>query len=173
MPKLIVSSRFKLRFYKVNNKWFNFFYLARVRQVCLPLTEKDRTESYDNRNFIVAGWGRLAEGGKSSNILQELQIPVLSNSVCQDRYQKQGKLISDKQFNNAVLCAGVLEGGKDSCQGDSGGPLMGTKVLPDGARFFQAGIVSYGIGCAREDVPGVYTRVQTFMDWIQEQVSQV
>lgn len=114
----------------------------------------------------------MAEGGKSSNILQELQIPVLNNEVCQEQYKKQGKLIDSKQFNNAVLCAGVLEGGKDSCQGDSGGPLMGVKVMLDGARFFQAGIVSYGIGCARQDVPGVYTRVQTFMDWIEQQVAE-
>lgn len=37
--------------------------------------------------------------------------------MCKDRYQKQNKLITDKQFSNAVLCAGILSGGHDSCQG--------------------------------------------------------
>jgi secreted trypsin-like serine protease len=61
-------------------------------------------------------------------VLQELQIEVFPNSECITRYKAVNKLISDKQFNNAVLCAGVLAGGKDSCQGDSGGPLMAPSV---------------------------------------------
>lgn len=120
----------------------------------------------------MAGWGRLQEGGRSSNILQQLQIRVLDNEECKEQYRIQGKLISDIQFGDAVLCAGNLAGGQDSCQGDSGGPLM----LPiyENGKFpvYQIGIVSYGIGCARTNTPGVYTRVQHFVDWIQEKINQ-
>lgn len=91
-----------------------------------------------------------------------------------NRYENVGKLISERQFNDLVLCAGVLKGGMDSCQGDSGGPLMiPTGRLSEPTVYYQIGIVSYGIGCARADVPGVYTRVSSFVEWIEEKVAEI
>lgn len=56
--------------------------------------------------------------------------------------------------------------------GDSGGPLMSPLIIDGQTIYYQIGIVSYGIGCARTDVPGVYTRVQNFLDWITEKVAE-
>lgn len=65
---------------------------------------------------------------------------------------------------DAQVCAGVPQGGRDTCQGDSGGPLV--KIDVNGCPY-QVGVVSWGVGCAREATPGIYTRVSAYRDWIE------
>lgn len=96
--------------------------------ICLPASAQLRNKSYLGHHPFVAGWGRLMEGGRSSNILQELQIEVMDNSVCRQSYQANNRLVSNQQFDNTVVCAGDLGGGRDTCGGDSGGPLMVAEV---------------------------------------------
>ena len=108
---------------------------------------------------MVSGWGALQEKGDTSDILQKVSLPLVSNATCNSAY---GGSITDN-----MLCAGLAAGGKDSCQGDSGGPL----VVPDGAGWRLAGVVSFGTGCARPNFPGVYTRVSQYAQWIAGYVS--
>ena len=52
-------------------------------------------------------------------------------------------------------------------QGDSGGPL----VVLRNSSWIQAGIVSFGEGCALPMRPGVYARVSQFHRWIRDTVT--
>lgn len=94
------------------------------------------------------GWGRTSEGGPASSVLMQVDLPIVTNAQCNAIY---GDVASTQ------MCAGI--GGRDSCQGDSGGPL-----LYEGR---QAGVTSYGVGCARPEWPGVYTRTADYADWIE------
>lgn len=104
----------------------------------------------------VLGWGSLQEGGLQTAQLREVPLPIVSNLDCFPHYR-------DSFDSRYSFCAGGNRaGGQDSCQGDSGGPLL---VLRDGA-YVVAGLVSHGFGCGRDGIPGVYTRVAAFTDWI-------
>lgn len=73
-------------------------------------------------------------------------------------------------FHSSFLCAGG-ELGKDACNGDGGSPLM---CLIDGTDdvYYQAGIVSWGIGCGNKGLPGVYTNVAAFKSWIDTKLME-
>jgi hypothetical protein len=111
----------------------------------------------------VTGWGVTSEGGfPGSNALLEVDVPLVSNATCNAPSSYGGAVTEN------MLCAGLAEGGKDSCQGDSGGPL----IVPDGGGgWLQAGVVSWGSGCARPDQYGVYTRLSQFKGWIDLHVT--
>ncbi|CAJ0964255.1 unnamed protein product [Ranitomeya imitator] len=126
-----------------------------VRPVCLPSMEEPLQPS---SLCVVTGWGSTREDGQYSNRLQQLPVPILNNTICNSNYYPGA--ISDNMF-----CAGFPGSeGKDACQGDSGGPL----VCPRSNKTYVLyGIVSWGVGCARPKRPGVYTRVRSFLSWIE------
>ncbi|XP_057330324.1 serine protease filzig [Microplitis mediator] len=129
---------------------------AHIVPICMP----DDNTDYVGRMATVTGWGRVKYNGGVPSILQEVQVPIMENSVCQEMFRTAGhsKLILD-----SFLCAGYANGQKDSCEGDSGGPLMMEK--PDG-RWFLVGTVSHGIKCAAPYLPGVYMRTTYFKPWL-------
>jgi len=73
-------------------------------------------------------------------------------------------------LHQSFTCAGG-ESGKDTCTGDGGSPL----VCPDPknpGRYYQAGLVAWGIGCGDKNVPGVYTDVSQFKQWVDEEMAK-
>lgn len=122
-----------------------------VRTACLP----DPNEDFDNNVCTATGWGATHEGGQGSRYLREVDVPIISNNMC--HYYMGNTVYSSN------ICAGFSEGGKDACQGDSGGPLTCKK----NGQWKLAGITSWGYGCAQRHAPGVYTRVSSFLNWIQ------
>jgi len=131
------------------------------KQVFLELN-RDESLPASGDPLVVIGQGRLTEGGDVAETLQDLVVPALTNEECNrnDRYMGY---ITDLMF-----CAGYPDtGGKDSCQGDSGGPIVSRTVRDDGTVVdTHMGVVSWGVGCARERFPGVYARTSSRYDWI-------
>ncbi|XP_069841082.1 serine protease 27-like [Dendropsophus ebraccatus] len=114
----------------------------------------------------ATGWGNIRENVQLSDpkTLQEVQLALIDNNNCEAMYS--GKKLYLQRIKDDMLCAGYKEGKKDACRGDSGGPL----VCSVNRVWIQMGIVSWGLGCARPSRPGVYTRVQSYLSWIQTYV---
>uniref|UniRef100_A0A8C8SM45 Transmembrane serine protease 9 n=1 Tax=Pelusios castaneus TaxID=367368 RepID=A0A8C8SM45_9SAUR len=113
------------------------------------------------RKCLISGWGYLREDFLvKPETLQKATVELLDQALCASLYSHT--------LTERMLCAGYLEGKIDSCQGDSGGPLVCEE--PSG-KFFLAGIVSWGIGCAEAKRPGVYARVTQLRDWLLDAIS--
>lgn len=129
-----------------------------------------------NDTCYALGWGQILEyATEASESLMEVSVPILSSC----KYQWTNDTVQ--------ICAGLKQGGRDSCQGsrfsilsicvstafafywtgDSGGPLL--CEFPDfPGKWYLGGVISHGIGCARPGNPGVYMRVEYFLNWIDE-----
>jgi hypothetical protein len=110
---------------------------------------------------FISGWGNTSTTSNAyPSDLQGAFVDVLTSPTT----ASCGEYAADEYFVAQMLCAGmVVNPITDTCQGDSGGPL----AVEVAGRPTLAGITSWGQGCAEPGYPGVYTRVTSYLGWIQ------
>jgi hypothetical protein len=119
----------------------------------------------------VAGWGSITEAAPDDDwvrptfpdALQFGTIGLVNANDCAvaygTRYIKYTNVCAMNSATNRV----------DPCQGDSGGPLFKSNQPTDEL----IGIVSWGLGCAALNRPGVYTAVAAYANWIETSITQI
>ncbi|MEO8175256.1 MAG: serine protease [Sphingomicrobium sp.] len=125
-----------------------------VNHLIEPIALYDGEPLGDGVKAFATGWGQLEEGkdrGFQSDLTQVDLVTVDCGSLA----------VYDGKTDDNMMCASSAD--NDTCTGDSGGPL----VL-EGDDTVLVGIVSWGIGCYREDSAGVYVRIDRdhYREWI-------
>lgn len=132
-----------------------------VRGAIMPYSAE---RPHEGAPVVVVGWGaKNVENGRPVNYpnrLNQATLPVVSQLVCNAPESYNGS-ITDNQ-----LCAGFINGGRDSCTGDSGGPLL----IQVNNVYQQIAVVSFGEGCGKHNKYGVYTYLPMYIGWITQYV---
>lgn len=138
-----------------------FMLTDNVQTICLP------PQNY-NSNFkrcFASGWGKNVFGreGRYQVIMKKVELPIVNNDQCQLSLRGT-RLGKNFKLHYSFMCAGG-EQGVDTCSGDGGSPLV-CPVRGTQNRYYQAGIVAWGVGCGENQIPGVYGSVGKFRNWI-------
>ncbi|XP_021045349.1 kallikrein 1-related peptidase b3-like isoform X3 [Mus pahari] len=126
---------------------------ADITDVVKPM-ELPTKEPKIRSTCLASGWGSTTPIKlQYPNDLQCVNLKLLPNEDCV-------KALKYK-VTDVMLCAGEMDGGKDTCAGDSGGPLICDGVLQ--------GITSWGGNpCGEPNTPGIYTKLIKFTSWIKD-----
>jgi len=135
-----------------------------VRTVCLP-QPSDVFYVRPGKLCLIAGWGSSQEvpsddmAGAPLPVLQQMQVKFASHQRCRENATNPAA-ITDK-----VVCAGNSSGNRDACKGDSGSPLV-VRRSDDRDSWAVVGLSRWGEGCATQGQYGVYTRIESYIRWI-------
>ncbi|XP_045501385.1 serine protease snake-like [Colias croceus] len=137
-----------------------------IQPACLPL------QFFKAVNATVTGWGATdARLASQASTLQLGRVDIIGTKLC----DKLGFMYRDRNWWGLMehqMCAGKIQGGVDTCHGDSGGPLQVElkKTQHEGTMHMVIGITSFGFQrnkCGQKEQPGIYTKVASFVDWIE------
>ncbi|CAH2101015.1 unnamed protein product [Euphydryas editha] len=114
---------------------------------------------------LASGWGSTSDRGDVSDILQKVTLEKFSSAECSDMFGKNRRLEFGFDVNTQI-CYGDKNERKDTCQGDSGGPLQ-LYHQQIHCMYTVVGVTSFGRKCGYIGEPGVYTRVASYVPWIE------
>lgn len=141
---------------------------AHVNTICLP----PQNHKFENDYCFASGWGadKYGEVNSARANLKKIKLPLVPLKACQTNLRTTN--VGPKfRIHTNFLCAGG-EKGVDTCSGDGGSPLV-CKIHGDDEFYYQAGVVSWGMDCGQENIPGVYANVAKFRNWIDQQMNHL
>ncbi|XP_063836138.1 serine protease snake-like isoform X1 [Ostrinia nubilalis] len=140
-------------------------FTSNIRPACLW----NRPDFAPHKSAIATGWGVIdPDTRQTSNELQKVSLTLFENDDCDNLLANIRNRLW-RGFMYTQMCAGELRGGKDTCQGDSGSPLQ-VPSKENQCIFNIVGLTSFGAKCAKTGQPAVYTRVYSYLDWIESVV---
>ena len=131
-------------------------FLARPTNETIDLASVSPNVVAVGSDVTALGWGDInadQDEVTMAAVLNEVEVQVITNDACNASSSTEEGWEYDyhNEVTDNMVCAESSDV-KDSCQGDSGGPLV---VRSDSGVDEQVGVVSWGIGCAHPDFPGV------------------
>ncbi|XP_062538386.1 serine protease persephone-like isoform X2 [Armigeres subalbatus] len=145
-----------------------FKYDDNVNRICLYTDPNDLVVDHV---LTTSGWGWIDTDQSQSSILLKVELNTEPLKQCAQQYASEvgtlgGRLASGVTERQYCAIGKLQSSGKrgDACIGDSGGPLHYKNETAD--RFFLVGITSFGLGCGWR--AGIYTRVASYLDWIED-----
>ncbi|MDI4662750.1 serine protease [Xanthobacter autotrophicus] len=171
---------------------------VKVAQVTVTTLDSESADLPSEAELHIIGWGTTSEGGSPSPDLLETKLNAVDRNQCNRvltsalvnspdarkaienlsyvfNLSPAGRRALEQQLPQIggvvtpqMFCAGAAVDGIDTCQGDSGGPILSRKA---NGSFVQVGIVSFGIGCGHAELPGVYTRLALYTDWMKKTIA--
>ena len=139
-----------------------------VQPICLPSNTMCLRGAADasGTTVTITGWGktnRFLENEGMPTKLQGAEIPVMTGAYCKTHYPFED--MSDSYYNEATMTCAANGVGVDGCSGDSGSPLT---YKGAGDFYTLWGMNSWSNEpCATGGAPGVYVRVNNFLEWIK------
>ena len=136
-------------------------FTSTVPNVCLGLRQ-----NCELSNCLVIGYNIHFRGQKIDNnndVLKQFSVPVVSSDICTKQFPNLAN-----HLTNRMVCGGNIDIGPDTCEGDSGGAMLCQCGNQD--RWHLKGLVSFGAGCSSTASPGVFTKVDSFTNWIENQL---
>ncbi|XP_031636704.1 serine protease easter-like isoform X2 [Contarinia nasturtii] len=131
-----------------------------IRPICLPTLKELIDKDYNGEFLKISGFGQT-ENENMSTRMMKAELDFMPFNQCYNKYQSEGITLTNKQ-----MCAGVNTKTR-SCKGDYGGPLMAQHTNRRLSYYYLVGIISFTAkSCSQPEWPGVYTRVDQYIDWI-------
>ncbi|XP_011868435.1 PREDICTED: chymotrypsin-2-like [Vollenhovia emeryi] len=158
-----VESIYVHEYYDPSDSWINDIALIKLQtpieysRLVAPVELMTNQTVEATSIAVVSGYGRLWFEGRNTPHLYVTELKITDRASCKRTYAKRGVHV-----HNTQICANDPTKITGACQGDSGGPLTVNGKL--------IGIVSWAVGCASTTFPSIFTRVPSYIDWIDEHI---
>lgn len=131
-----------------------------INTICLYPDTNDVPENIQlkTEGFGIMDTDRLLK----SKVLLKVNLTTVALDKCTEQLDIPGRKLVETQYCAVGRENTMTKFFGDACEGDSGGPLQ---IFQD-EKHKLVGVTSFGAGCGAGK-PGVYTRVASYIGWIE------